>query len=144
MAPQDVPHSILLVDDDADSLRLYRDALEWFGWTVETADNGPDAVIAALDNQPDAILLDLTMPGMDGGAVLDLLRRDPRTGAIPVIALASPAEWLQLDASRTPTEFRFDSVLLRPVQNDMLIRRILEVMTRPAQGAKRRERKARR
>jgi CheY-like chemotaxis protein len=130
MSPQDRTHSILLVDDDADSLRLYRQALEVFGWTLHAADNERDALIAARRDRPDAILLDVGIPGTDGARVLTRLRRDYRTRRIPVIALTSVSEWLQFHRRGDVTS-RFDSVIFRPVQNDMLIRRILEVMTGP-------------
>jgi CheY-like chemotaxis protein len=120
-------HTILLVDDDPDSLEVHRQILEWFGWSVETATNGPDALIAARRDKPDAILLDLAMPGMDGGAVLAALRRDDGTKAIPVIALTGVPEWLE---DRRDLAYPFDDVVFKPVPNDMLVRRILGAMTR--------------
>jgi CheY-like chemotaxis protein len=57
------------------------------GMDALDASNGPDGIRKAEEEQPDAILLDVMMPGMDGPAVLAALRKDPATAHIPVIFL---------------------------------------------------------
>jgi CheY-like chemotaxis protein len=122
-----LPQTILIVDDDPYALAIHRYLLESLGWAVETAANGAEAIRLARDHRPDAILLDLMMPGMDGGAVLRQLRSDPRTRLIPVIALTGDPALLQ-DHGETASEF--DSILLKPVPHDDLIRQILRVISR--------------
>ncbi len=78
---------ILLVDDDRDSLTMHRDVLQGAGFRVETAPDGVSALRLCRTCRPQLVLLDLLMPGMDGGEVLKQLRSDDRTKTVPVIAL---------------------------------------------------------
>ena len=78
--------TILVVDDDDDIRTVTRIALEKIaGWTVLLAPDGPTALELARLHQPDAVLLDMMMPGMDGLTTFDHLEADPLTQAIPVI-----------------------------------------------------------
>jgi len=87
---------ILVVDDEADIRRIARLALHRVGgMEVAESEGGGGAVERALQERPDAILLDVMMPGLDGPSVLAALRREPGTSDIPVIFLtakAMPAE----------------------------------------------------
>jgi two-component system, OmpR family, response regulator len=81
---------ILQVDDEPDILTIAKLALETYGqYTVQTCDSGDAALQAALDFDPQLILLDLMMPGTDGVAVLDLLKKHAVTQHIPVIYLTA-------------------------------------------------------
>ena len=117
---------ILLVDDDLSSLNMHRDILVGAGFAVETASDGVDALRACRTRKPHLVLLDLLMPGMDGGEVLKELRSDERMKAVPVIALTGVPEWLQdhRDASA-----EFDDVLLKPVPPELLIQAIWRMQT---------------
>jgi len=83
---------ILVVDDEPDILSVLVYHLSRDGHRVATAVNGPGALKAALADQPDLIVLDLMLPGMDGYEVLRRLRRDERTEMIPVILLTARRE----------------------------------------------------
>ena len=85
---------ILVIDDDSDVLEIASLSLRNLGrMEVSLAGSGPEGLGKAALEQPDAILLDVTMPGMDGPATLAALRRDPATARIPVIFLtAAPRE----------------------------------------------------
>ncbi|MCU1373856.1 MAG: Two-component response regulator, partial [Actinomycetia bacterium] len=77
---------VLLVDDEDDIRLVARASLERLaGWEVLAAASGPDALAMARAEQPDAIILDVMMPGMDGPATLAELRADPATADIPVV-----------------------------------------------------------
>jgi CheY-like chemotaxis protein len=80
---------ILLVDDEKDVLLMLTKRLAANGYIVITADNGPAALILAKSKSPDLIILDVLMPGMDGGEVAEILRHDPKTQDIPVIFLTA-------------------------------------------------------
>lgn len=83
---------VLIVDDEEDIRKVACIALVRLGgMEVAEASNGPDGIAAASSARPDAILLDVMMPGMDGPAVLSRLRADPATAAIPVIFLTAKA-----------------------------------------------------
>jgi DNA-binding response OmpR family regulator len=69
---------ILVVDDEPDLLRFVRRALEAEGYQVQTATDGAEGLRLALTTEPDLIVLDLLMPGVDGQAVLSaVLAHDP-------------------------------------------------------------------
>lgn len=78
---------ILVVDDDDQILQLVTAMLELEGHAVETASNGVDALLRVGDNRPEAILLDIVLPQMDGATVAQKLREDPSTANIPIVFL---------------------------------------------------------
>jgi DNA-binding response OmpR family regulator len=80
---------ILVVDDENDTLLLLEKRLAAKGYSVITAINGCDAIILARTQSPDLIILDVVMPGMEGGEVAAKLKEDIRTQNIPVIFLTA-------------------------------------------------------
>ena len=80
---------ILVVDDDPDARARLRQVLTRQGWTVSEAGNGQEALDLVLHAPPQLILLDLTMPVMDGFAFLHELRARPGCGDIPVVVLTA-------------------------------------------------------
>jgi CheY-like chemotaxis protein len=83
---------ILIIDDEPDIRRIARLSLSRLGgMEVVDAGNGPEGVQKAETERPDAILLDVMMPGMDGPATLAALRANPATAAIPVLFLTAKA-----------------------------------------------------
>ena len=95
------PKTILLIDDDANIQKMTSVRLENEGYRVLTASRGDDGLALAKAEHPDAILLDLVMPGLDGREVLRHLREDPGTKAIPVILLTVVAPGEEGTASLT-------------------------------------------
>jgi CheY-like chemotaxis protein len=88
-----VPPRILLVDDEDDIRTVARMSLERVaGWTVLTASSGAEGCAVAAAEQPDAIVLDVMMPGQDGPATLTQLREDPATASIPVVFLTAKVQ----------------------------------------------------
>jgi CheY-like chemotaxis protein len=83
---------VLIIDDEADIRRVARLSLAKIGgMDVLDAASGVEGTQKAADEAPDAILLDVMMPGLDGPATLHALRADPRTAAIPVVFLTAKA-----------------------------------------------------
>lgn len=82
---------ILLVEDYADAREMYRDYLAYAGFDVHTADNGKDAIETARRVRPDLILMDLSLPVLDGWEATRRLKADKATAAITVIALSAHA-----------------------------------------------------
>ena len=83
---------ILVVDDEVDIQELIRYNLKKDGFAVHTVGTGEEALKAAEDLQPDAIILDLMLPGIDGTQVCQTLKGDDATRAIPVIMLTAKSE----------------------------------------------------
>ena len=81
---------ILFIDDEAEIREVAQVSLELMaGWQVLTAGTGAEGVARATADQPDAILLDVIMPEMDGPATLQALRASPTTSHIPVIMISA-------------------------------------------------------
>jgi two-component system, OmpR family, alkaline phosphatase synthesis response regulator PhoP len=80
---------VLVVDDEQEIRELCRVNLEFEGYDVIEAPDGPTAVALARSEQPDIVFLDLMMPGMDGWEVLRTLKEDDATAGIAVILLTA-------------------------------------------------------
>ena len=82
-------HDVLVVDDHPPTVQLVRTALTEHGISVRTAQNGAECLIAVNEQRPDAIILDVMMPVMDGFQALRLLQETPDTRDIPVVMLTA-------------------------------------------------------
>ena len=80
---------VLIVDDEEDYLKMLGERITFAGYSVITATNGYDAITLAKSQRPDIIILDIMMPGMDGGQVAAELKVDSSTRNIPVILLTA-------------------------------------------------------
>ena len=78
-------HSVLIIDDDPTVRDLMKRQLERDGFGVIIAEDGASGIDIAIKNKPDAIVLDILMPGMDGWSVLRSLKANEETSSIPVI-----------------------------------------------------------
>ena len=87
--PQTDDVRILFVEDDASVAQMYRLKLELDGYTVDVAGDGITALEKARTIRPDIVFLDLRLPKLDGLAVLERLRADTSTAAIPVVILSN-------------------------------------------------------
>jgi len=82
---------VLIVDDYPDAREMYAEYLQFSGFDVVEASNGMEALQRAVDTAPDIILMDLSLPVMDGWEATRRLKADKRTAAIPVVALTGHA-----------------------------------------------------
>jgi two-component system cell cycle response regulator DivK len=122
---------VLLVEDDRDIRLMFAEWLEASGFRVEQAHNGLQALERAFDLLPDAILADLTIPGIDGYELTRRLRSDPRTAFIPVLAVTGYQPFTQ-DPSRA-TRAGCDAVLAKPCDPEELSR-VLQGLITEARG----------
>lgn len=84
---------ILIVDDEDDIREVAALTLEALaGWSITTTSNGEDGFDRAVAHRPDAVLLDVMMPGLDGPATFRKLQADERTRSIPVILLTAKVQ----------------------------------------------------
>ncbi len=126
-----MPEKILVVDDDVDTLRLIGLMLERNGFEIVAAGNGRQALLAAVREQPDLIILDVMMPDMDGYEVTRKLRADPKTMAIPIIMFTAKS---QIDDKITGFEAGADDYLTKPTQPRELLAHIKAVLARAAKS----------
>ena len=91
--------SVLLVEDDGPGRRLYAEWLTGAGFSVRQAHNGLQALEHALESIPDVVVTDLNIPGIDGFELTRRLKQDPRTRAVPVVAVTGYAAF-QADPAR--------------------------------------------
>jgi CheY-like chemotaxis protein len=82
---------VLVVDDYPDAREMYGAYLEYSGFEVVEAGNGVEALQRAVETEPDIILMDLSLPVMDGWEATRRLKADQRTAGIPVVALTGHA-----------------------------------------------------
>ena len=103
---------ILIVEDNEKNMKLVRDVLQVKGYTTIEAGNAEDGIALAHEQKPDLILMDIQLPGMNGIEALKVLRANPNTAAIPVIAVT--ASVMQQDRNQI-TEAGFDGYIGKPI-----------------------------
>jgi CheY-like chemotaxis protein len=107
-----VAHRILIIDDEEDIREVAALSLETVaGWDVVMASSGAQGLARAIEYQPEAILLDVMMPGMDGPTTFRELRKNPVTALIPVLLLTAK---VQASDQRRFADLGVDAVLFKP------------------------------
>ncbi|HSQ27838.1 MAG TPA: ATP-binding protein [Anaerolineales bacterium] len=101
--------NILVIDDDPDAVYILQESLDTSEYELFSADNGKDGLRLAREKHPQAIILDIVMPGIDGWQILKILKGDPNTAEIPVILLTI------LDKKELGYNLGADSYLLKPL-----------------------------
>jgi CheY-like chemotaxis protein len=125
---------VLLVDDYPDAREMYSEYLKFSGFQVLEAGNGKEALQRALDDKPDIILMDLSLPVMDGWEATRRLKADHRTADIPVVALTGHALAGISDGAR---EAGCDAFVTKPCLPEDLVKEIRRVLDEPvSQSAK--------
>lgn len=103
---------ILVIDDEERIQEVIQISLEILnGWEIFTASSGSEGLLKAQNHQPDAILLDVSMPEMDGFATLEKLRSNSATQTIPVIFLTAK---VQLADRQSFAELSLAGVITKP------------------------------
>jgi CheY-like chemotaxis protein len=118
-APRTQP-VVLLAEDHEDTRRVYGLILRHFGYHVEEAATGEDAVELARAWRPNLVLMDIGLPGLDGWQASRILKADPQTTSIPLIAFSARVD-STADLAGRPT---FDGYILKPVSPMELVQRV--------------------
>jgi two-component system, cell cycle response regulator DivK len=105
--------TVLLVEDNEDNLVVYRTILEHVGYNVLEARDGEEGVARARESMPDLILMDISIPKIDGWEATQRLKADAATRSIPIIALTAHA--LEEDRQKA-VEAGCDGYLAKPVE----------------------------
>ena len=103
---------ILIVEDNERNLKLVRDVLQVKGYATVEAGTAEDGIRIAVERLPQLILMDIQLPGMNGIEARKVLRADPRTAHIPVVAVT--ASVMQQDRTLI-TEAGFDGYVGKPI-----------------------------
>jgi two-component system, cell cycle response regulator DivK len=116
---------VLIVEDNPLNLKLVRDVLLKAGFDVIEARTGEDGVARAQDSQPDVILMDLQLPGVDGTQAMRTIKASPSGSGIPIVALTAFA--MSEDRDRALRN-GFDGYLSKPISVRDLPRQISELL----------------
>jgi two-component system cell cycle response regulator DivK len=116
---------VLLVDDYPDAREMYAEYLQFSGFDVVEAANGMEALQRAIESAPDIILMDLSLPVMDGWEATRRLKSDERTAPIPVVALTGHA---LAGISEGARKAGCDAFITKPCLPEDLVREIRNVL----------------
>ena len=123
---------VLLVDDYPDAREMYSEYLEFSGFEVIEAANGVEALQRAADETPDIILMDLSLPVMDGWEATRRLKADERTARIPVVVLTGHA---LAGISEGAKRAGCDGFVTKPCLPEDLVKEIRKVLDQVASPA---------
>jgi CheY-like chemotaxis protein len=118
-------YSVLVVDDDPMKRQLLRLILERAGFSVAEAADGTEALSALDIGIPDLMTLDVMMPKMDGFAVCEQVRQNPKTAALPIIMVSARADGGSIREGLAAGANRY---LPQPVMPDKLINTVNELL----------------
>jgi CheY-like chemotaxis protein len=121
-------YTILVADDDKDVHEIARGVFSSRGHTVLNASDGAECIELARVHNPDIIVLDMRMPGMDGMAIARRLKANPDTSKIPILGVSGVAH-VQAEALEAGCEAFF----LKPILPSVLIEKIERMLEFPAQ-----------
>ena len=119
-----MPTTILIADDHDDNRELLRLLLSGAGYDVREARDGSECLALARDQPPDLILIDLSMPVLDGWGVFRELKTDQLTQTIPCMAVTAHAELDRNEALETG----FSAYISKPFSSDVLLKTIATVL----------------
>lgn len=123
---------IMLVEDDPDIQLITRLSLELAGHEVRVCGSGAEAVQSGGAYAPDLILLDVMMPGMDGVATMDALRRLPEIAATPIVFFTANT---QHQVRQDLLQRGAAGVIIKPVEPHALVQQIREIWQRFASAS---------
>jgi CheY-like chemotaxis protein len=121
--------TVLLVEDNEDNRTIYTTILRHVGHEVIEASNGEDGIRLALERQPNVILMDVAMPGIDGWEATRRLKGDPQTARIPVIALTAHA--MAEDRQRA-VDAGCEGYLAKPIEPRRVVEEVARMLERIA------------
>ncbi|MGE0463800.1 MAG: response regulator [Vicinamibacterales bacterium] len=123
--PEPASPLVLVVDDYADAREMYAESLLVSGFRVVEAADGMSAIELARAHAPDVILMDLSLPGMDGWEATRCLKADPGTRHIPVVALTGHAMASALEQARLAGCDRF---VVKPALPDVVVEEVRQAL----------------
>jgi two-component system cell cycle response regulator DivK len=128
--------TILVVDDYEDNRQMYAELLAYAGYQVAEASDGAEAIATAFRIVPDLVVMDLSLPVIDGWEATRRLKADERTRHVPVLALTGHAPEGLLGHSEGAHEAGCDAFLAKPCSPERLLEVVHEVLTRSRRGVR--------
>lgn len=117
---------VLIVDDNQDTRELYETGLQFAGFRTVLSADGSDGFNRARDSRPDAVVTDLSLPGLDGWELIRRLRADPYTSGIPVVIVTG---WTARTMMDRASDLRSVQVLIKPCLPDTLAGELRRTLT---------------
>ena len=112
---------VLVVEDDAETRLAYRALLEHAGWSVQEASDGEEALLLAATHPPSVVVVDISIPRVDGWETTRRLKLDQRTSRVPVLLVTGHA----LDEDRRRArELGCDGYLVKPISPTRLVEEV--------------------
>lgn len=124
---------VLVVDDYLEAREICAEYLGFHGYRVVTAEDGLQAIDKAFEVLPDVILMDLSLPELDGWAATRRLKADPRTSEIPIVALTGHAMTAERERA---LEAGCDDVITKPVVPKELLAEVERQIARRGEAAR--------
>lgn len=120
---------ILVVDDEADIVRIVTRIMEGLGHQVRTAGDGKAALEQVALEKPDVVILDLNLPHMDGYEVCRRLKSDDATKAIPVLMMT--AAYITVEDARRGEDAGADEYIIKPFLREVLVHNVERLLRPP-------------
>jgi len=124
---------VVLAEDNEDTRHVYGLILRHFGYDVADAPTGEEAVSVTRALRPDLVLMDIGLPGIDGWEASSILKSDPATETIPVVAFSARISSTTDLAERAAT---FDGFILKPISPTVLVQRVAAYLELLGLGAR--------
>lgn len=121
-----MPQKILIVEDNENNRRLIRDVLVYYGYETIEASNGEEGIKMAKEHQPDLIFMDIQMPVMNGYDTTKILKNDPDTKSIKVVAITSFA---MMGDREKILEAGADDYIAKPIDTRALPKRVARLLS---------------
>ena len=118
---------ILVIEDDPSTLRLIKYTLQQEGYQVLTAPNGLEGLRTAKNEEPDLIILDVLLPGIDGYEICHRLRAEPQTAQLPILMVSGKAR--EIDKA-TGLKMGADDYITKPWHRPELLTKIAVMLQR--------------
>ena len=120
-----MPKKILIVEDDPSFSRAINHIVEKEGYEVITASNGMTGLRMAKEENPDLLILDVMLPGLDGFEICSRLRQDPPTTELPIIMLSAKGQ----EADKTTgLKVGANEYLTKPVDRTLLLEKVTSLL----------------
>ena len=118
---------ILVVEDDPSAQRLIGYTLEREGYQVLVASNGMEGLKKAREEDPELLVLDVMLPGLDGFELCHRLRADPQTAALPILMMSAKAQESHIS---TGMRVGADDYLTKPADPSEIVRRVANLLAK--------------